>query len=71
MNKDDKQALHDSTIEELRQQAAELDLEIERLRLQLKADKLEDTSAVRRLRTKRAVVLTIKREKELAEMAAA
>lgn len=71
MNADEKKQLHETTIDELRQEAAELDLEIKRARLEIKAGKLENTSKLGQLRNRRAVIQTIKREKELAAQAAA
>ncbi len=71
MNADEKKQLHETTIDELRQEAEELDLEIKRARLEIKAGKLENTSKLGQLRNRRAVIQTIKREKELAAQAAA
>lgn len=69
MKKSEIQALHQKTMVELRQLMEEVKKELTKAKLELQANRLEDTSKPYHLRKKLARIKTILREKELAEEA--
>lgn len=69
MNKSDIKELHQKKIDELRNLAAEVQKELTRAKLEVQANRLEDTTKPYRLRKKLARIKTIIREKELIQEA--
>ncbi len=65
MNKSEIQELHQKKIEELEQLLQEVQKELAKARLEVEANRLEDTAKPYRLRKKLARIKTIIREKEL------
>lgn len=69
MNKSEIQELHQKKIGELEQLLQEVQKELTKARLEVGANKLEDTAKPYRLRKKMARIKTIIREKELVKEA--
>ena len=61
-------ALHDSTIEQLQQQARELEKDLQDLRLKLAAGKLDKPTQIKIKSAQLARIKTVQREKELSSI---